>query len=81
MIQQVEYGVKETDIIIVDIKTIMDQKKVSVNELSVKTGIRHHIVKKYYNGNIYRPDLYTLKKFCEYLKCEPSDIIKVIARN
>ena len=63
--------------IYVDLKTIMDKKKVSVNELSRLTGIRHHIIKKYYLNQVYRIDLEKLKKFCVVINCNPGDIIKI----
>ncbi len=63
--------------IYVDLKSLMDKKKVSVNELSRLTGIRYHIVKKYYLNQVYRVDLENLKKFCVVLNCNPGDIIKL----
>ena len=67
----------ECHTIYVDLKTIMDKKKVSVNELSRLTGIRYHIVKKYYLNLVYRVDLENLKRFCVALNCNPDDIIKL----
>ena len=63
--------------IYVDLKSLMDKKEVSINELSRLTGIRYHIVKKYYLNRVYRVDLENLKKFCVVLNCNPSDIIKL----
>ena len=67
----------ECHTIYVDLKTIMDKKKVSINELSRLTGVRYHIVKKYYLNQVYRVDLENLKKFCVVLNCVPGDIIKI----
>ena len=64
-------------VIYVDLKSIMKQKNISVNGLSNMTGIRYHIVKKYYLNQVYRVDLENLNKFCIALKCEPKDIIKL----
>lgn len=68
---------KSNSVIYIDLKTIMEQKNISVNELSKLTGIRYHIVKKYYLNHAYRVDLENLKKICIALKCNPEDIIKI----
>lgn len=68
-------------VIYVDLKSIMKQKNISVNRLSIMTGIRYHIVKKYYLNQVYRVDLENLKKFCEALNCNPEDIIKIKNKN
>lgn len=70
--------VKENQEIIVDLKTISKKRKKSVYELSKETGIRYHIVKKYYRNEVYRVDLEVLKKLCIALECMPTDIIKTI---
>ena len=64
-------------VIYVDLKSLMKQKNISVSELSNMTGIRHHIVKKYYLNQVFRVDLENLKKFCIALNCNPEDIIKI----
>ena len=43
--------------------------------LKRKTGIRYHIVKKYYRNEMYRIDLLNLAKFCDALNCEIEDIL------
>ena len=68
-------------VIFVDLKRIMKEKNISVNALSNMTGIRYHIVKKYYLNQVYRVDLENLKKFCIVLKCNPEDIIKIKKKN
>lgn len=64
-------------IIYINLRDVMEQKNISVNELSRMTGIRYHIVKKYYLNEICRVDLENLKKFCVALNCNPEDIIKI----
>ena len=64
-------------IIYINLRDVMNQKHISVNALSRMTGIRYHIVKKYYLNDICRVDLENLKKFCVALNCEPDDIIKI----
>lgn len=69
---------KENQEIIVDLETMLKRRNKSVYELSKETGIRYHIVKKYYQNDVYRVDLEILKKLCIALECMPADIIKSI---
>lgn len=54
----------------VNLKNVMLKRKITVNQLSKMTGIRYHIVKKYYRNEMYRIDLLNLAKFCDALNCE-----------
>lgn len=62
--------------VIIDLKTIMDRKKITVYRLSKLTGIKYDNIKKYYKNQLYRIDLYNLAKICYVLECEPYEIIK-----
>lgn len=59
----------------VNLKNVMLKRKITVNQLSKMTGIRYHIVKKYYRNEMYRIDLLNLAKFCDALNCEIDDIL------
>ena len=59
----------------VNLKNVMLKRKITVNQLSKMTGIRYHIVKKYYRNERYRIDLLNLAKFCDALNCEIEDIL------
>ena len=72
----IEENLKTDCVIIVDLKSVAKKRNKSVYELSKETGIRYHIVKKYYQNEVYRVDLDSLEKFCTALNCEPNDIIK-----
>ena len=72
----IEEKSKTDCVIIVDLKSMAKKRNKSVYELSKETGIRYHIVKKYYQNEVYRVDLDILEKFCTALNCEPNDIIK-----
>lgn len=72
----IEEKLKTDCVIIVDLKSMAKKRNKSVYELSKETGIRYHIVKKYYKNEVYRVDLDILEKFCTALNCEPNDIIK-----
>lgn len=59
------------------VKEVMDNKGVSISELSRMADIKYDIVKRYYNGEITRYDSEILKKFCVYLECDITDLIKI----
>ncbi len=59
------------------LKEIMDNKGVSISELSRMANIKYDIVKRYYNGEITRYDSEILKKICVYLECDITDLIKI----
>ena len=59
----------------VNLRNGMLKRKITVNQLSKMTGIRYHIVKKYYRNEMYRIDLLNLAKFCDALNCEIEDIL------
>ena len=77
----IEENLKKDCVIIVDLKSVAKKRNKSVYELSKETGIRYHIVKKYYQNEVYRVDLDILEKFCTALNCEPNDIIKRKSKN
>ena len=77
----IEENLKTDCVIIVDLKSVAKKRNKSVYELSKETGIRYHIVKKYYQNEVYRVDLDILEKFCTALNCEPNDIIKRTNKN
>ena len=39
-----------------DIKSIMDRKNISVNQIVKKTGLHHQVIRRYYDGTIVRYD-------------------------
>ena len=59
------------------VKEVMDNKGISISELSRKANIKYDIVKRYYNGEMLRYDSEVLKKFCVYLDCKIEDLIKI----
>ena len=59
------------------VKEVMDNKRISISELSKKANIKYDIVKRYYNGEMLRYDSEVLKKFCIYLDCNIEDLIKI----
>ena len=59
------------------VKEVMDNKGVSISELSKIADIKYDIVKRYYYGEIVRYDSEVLKKFYIYLDCKIDDLIKI----
>lgn len=59
------------------VKEVMDNKGVSISELSRMADIKYDIVKRYYNGEITRYYSEILKKICVYLECDINDLIKI----
>lgn len=64
--------------IAINLKDIMDEKKISINTMSRLTNVKYDIVKKYYYGDNYNFNNDILAKFCYILDCEISDIIRYI---
>lgn len=58
-----------------DIKTIMDQKGITINQIVKKTGLHHQVVKRYYDGTIIRYDKDVLSRLCFVIGCELNDIM------
>ena len=56
---------------------LLDEKNISKNRLSQDTGTDYKVVTRYINGEIERPDLIVLERFCNYLDCEIADIIEL----
>lgn len=56
---------------------LLANKKISKNKLSQDTGTDYKVVTRYINGEIERPDLIVLERFCNYLNCELKDIIEL----
>ena len=54
----------------------LDKLNISRYELSKRTGIRYHIIDKYYKNKVIRYDSFVLNKICIALDCKIEDIIK-----
>ena len=61
----------------IKLKSIMDQKNISVYRMSQLTSLKHSTVKSYYNNcPITRVDLDVLSKMCYVLNCKIEDILE-----
>lgn len=64
--------------IILDIKTIMDKKGITISQVVKRTGLHHKVVRRYYEGTVERYDKEVLSKLCFILECKLDDILKYI---
>lgn len=58
-----------------DIKSIMDKKGITINQVVKKTGLHHQVIRRYYEGTILRYDKDVLSKLCFVLDCNLDDIM------
>lgn len=56
----------------------MDNRGISIYQMSKLSKIKYDTIKNYYNGICFRFDDITLSKICYILKCEIDDIIKYV---
>ncbi len=57
---------------------MIDKKGLNVNQVSKITGIKHQVIKKWYQGEISKIDVDVLAKLCYVLECKISDVIEYI---
>lgn len=70
------YYIKEYGKIIIDLKSVMDKKKITRNALAKITNTRFEVIDKWYKNRVEKLDLDVLARICYVLECTPSDIIK-----
>ena len=61
--------------VVIDVKTIMDKKNMTINQVVKRTGLHHRNISKYYNNEVTRYDGDTLAKLCYILECDLKDIM------
>ena len=69
--QDIEYGT-----ISCHLKEVMKEKNITIYRLSFASNIKYEVIKRYYNNNISKYDACVLAKFCHYLDCELSSLLK-----
>lgn len=60
----------------IKLRSIMDEKGISRNQLAKLTSTRFEVVDKWYNGKVERIDADILARFCFTLDCKVSDILE-----
>ena len=53
----------------------MDDKMITINEMSRFAKVRYETVRKYYNNDCYWYDGVTLAKFCYVLECDINQLL------
>lgn len=61
--------------IVFNIKSVMDEKGISINQVVKKTGLHHQIIRRYYEGTIERYDKEVLAKLCFVIGCDLTEIM------
>ena len=61
--------------ILFDIKKVMDEKAITINQIVKKTGLHHQVVRRYYEGTITRYDKDVLSRLCFVIGCDLNDIM------
>jgi len=54
----------------------MDEKNISIYNLSKLTGLKYDVIFRYYTNQIIKYDSFVLAKFCYALNCSISDLLK-----
>ena len=57
------------------LEEVLKKKRISKYMLEKDTGIDHKTINNYCYGNLKRIDMRVMAIFCEYLKCDFTDII------
>ena len=67
---------KEYGKIKLQLKEIMDERKITRNNLATALNTRFEVINKWYNNEVEKMDLDILARLCYVLDCTPADIIK-----
>lgn len=57
-----------------NLSTLMGQRRYSIQDVHIKTGLSRNTISNLYNDKARRIDYDTLEKLCEVFKCNISDI-------
>lgn len=63
--------------IYIDLETILKNKNISKNKLCANCNLQRTQLNNYCKNKVVRIDLAILAKLCDFLECEPSDILKL----
>ncbi|PHS55840.1 MAG: transcriptional regulator [Sulfurimonas sp.] len=55
---------------------VMAEKEMSINKLSIITGVSRQSLNEYHKDRIQRYDSQIIAKVCQALKCEIGDLLK-----
>ena len=69
------YTINDYGYIEINIKEIMDSRRITRSALARKIGTRFEVINKWYSGNVEKIDADVLARLCFILDCTPADII------
>ncbi len=69
------YTLKDYGVIDINLKNIIDKKKISRSKLSNMIALSYDLVNRYYNNKVTRVDLDVIARFCYVLDCRIEDIL------
>lgn len=73
---KLEYEIKiGNNTFVFKLYSLLAEKGISHNQFMKDTLTDYSTMKSYARGLIQRPDLSVLSRWCDYLDCEPNDII------
>ena len=70
------YTLKDYGKVDINLKQIIDDKKISRSKLSQMVALSYDLVNRYYNNKVSRVDLDVIARFCYILNCNVIDILK-----
>ena len=69
------YTLKDYGVIDINLKSILEKKKISRSKLSNMIALSYDLVNRYYNNKVTRVDLDVIARFCYVLDCRIEDIL------
>lgn len=70
------YTLKDYGKATIQLKKIIDKKKISRNKLCNMIATNYDLVNRYYNNKVIRIDLDIIARMCYVLDCDVNDLIK-----
>lgn len=70
------FSMREYGRVIINIKGIMEKRKITRNKLATLTGATFNVINRYYNNELYKVDLDVLARICYVLDCEIVDVME-----
>ncbi len=58
------------------LEEMLNDKNISINKLMRDTNTDYKVVKRLLEGNISKIDITVLARFCDYFKCDITDIFE-----
>lgn len=63
--------------IYIDLENVLKQKNISKNKLCLHCELQRTQLNNYCKNKVVRVDLAILARICDYLGCQPNDILKL----